>query len=392
MNELDHLTNCLMIDNLDIAVPNVDVSRLPRKYVQLDGTENQKWAKGRLKNLYGASSLRVRGIKGRRELIVEGSPAGHFQGHNIVSSGDAVMLAYSGLKAVKDEFNLAFDIERAPGFASGDGMRVSRIDTPVLLAVPEGLKKSAIVNGLALAGVYAGIHVSVYSGESVYFAPESQSASLKAYDKEVQQKKKRRGKLPDSEGHAELMELASRTLRLEPVFRRKYLERRFNGVLPSPRQLSPEELASAFEDLLSKFDLRRDIRAPLNDEQLIEIPSQFRHIVFYWQRGRDVLKMLDGNENAYKKARAYLRKNHSIDIEAPPPREEIEQRIEVGELLRPQNFLPVPERIRKNPSIFYEIDMEREHTAQNKRKGQRLAWQAWQEIAERRRPHAHASA
>jgi hypothetical protein len=383
MLDIDHIAECIMVDTLGLVVPDVDVSKLPRKFLEIGGSDSSKWATGQLQSKHGRNSLKAKGVKSRKELRIEGSPAGHYQGHNIVSSGDARMLAFAQLRAVKEKFGLAFPLARACEFAAGKGMRVSRIDTPVLLAVPEGLQKSAFINGLALAGIQAGMSIALYSGETVYFDPSSQLAAAKGYDKAAETKKQRRGKLPDSDEVKPLLALADGTIRFEAVYRQKYLDYRFSR-LPTPAELHPEELATMLAALLEGYDLRRDIRRALKEDELLGIPRQYRHIVFYWQHGRDVLKLLDGDETAYARARAYLRLHHSINIEGPPPGMVFEERINVGDLLRPENFIPVPPAIRSNSEFFFELPMAREQGDLN--------WRYWGLLQHQRRcsKRAHA--
>lgn len=356
MNEIEHLAECVMVDTIDFSVENVDIGKLPLKFMQVGGPDHRRWAKGRLQTAYGKNSLEARGVKSRQRLMVSGSPAMHFQGHNIVSSGDVRMLVYSALRAVKDmEWGLTFPLKRALEFVEGKGIEVTRVDTPYLLQLPAGLTHRAAIHGIALAAIQAGFDTSLYVGESVYIDPKSQLEALKAYDKQRHYVTRRGGKLPE-EVAAPLFELMPRTLRLEAVHRQKALLHRFEGRLPAPADLNQDRLACMLLNLLDKFDFRRDIRRPLNDEELMGIPRQFRPFVFYWQHGRNVKKLAE-NDNGYVKARAYLRRNHSIDIEAPPPREEIEDRIELGELLRPENFIAVPADIRSDPRLLFSVDL-----------------------------------
>jgi hypothetical protein len=360
MDQIDLIAACIMVDTIGLRIGDVDPSRLPKKFLQVDGDDSQKWAKGSLATELGKATYQVRGIKSRCEMNITGSPAFHRQGHNIVSSGDVAMLTFAMLQDVNRDLGLGISRERALNFAEGQGAEVTRIDTPVMVKVPDGLPIRAAINGLALAGVLAGNNTGLYVNESVYFDQHSQLASLKAYDKETEFRGKRKVQLPDTSNARQLLALAAHTIRLEPVYRRKYLQREFGGDKPLlPSMLTAETLAGMLIELLQTYDLRRDIRRPLNEEQLVSIPRQFRSTVLFWQHGHDLLRMLDGDKNQLSRHRSYLRNNHSIDIYGPPP-VEIEGRVELGEILSPENFVPVPREIRADPALFFEYDMEAE--------------------------------
>jgi Phage replication protein CRI len=353
------LEQCQMVDSLGIRIPGVDVSKLPRKFLQVDAGEGGKWAKGSVHGDDGKMTMGVRGIKSTQTMVIDGSPSFHFQKHNVVSSADAVMLQFSAAREVNRKWGTGPNRAGACQLAVGKGSYCTRIDTPVLVAVPPGLSRAAVINGLGLAGVLAGVNTALYVGESVYFDQDDQQAALKAYDKVAQMASKRRRTLPPVESASMLEDLAARTIRLEGVFRLKYLHARF-GTAPEFAQLHPGELAAMFIGLLDRYELRRRIRRPLNQDQLLGIP-RYRHVVEYWQRGYDVLAMLNNNRTEYSRAKSYLA-TLSIYIDQVPPTELAEE-VEVGDLLRPENFVPVPDDIRRDPYLFHQLDMDAERQA-----------------------------
>lgn len=350
------VSECIMVDTLAFRIPDIDPSRLPNKFAKFGGSDDNKWAKGSLETDAGKASLEVRAVKSKREFNVSGSPAFHRQGHNIVSSNDVPMLAFAAAQDVNRELQLGIKYWRAADFARGRGMEVTRIDTPVLVVPPKGIQTAAVINGLALAGFLAGIDTSVYVGKSVYFDQHSQTAALKAYDKVAEMQRKKRLQIPETANTPALLALAE-AIRLEPVYRQKYLKRRFDKrPILLPEHLTPEELAEMFLELLDKYDLKRDIRKPLNGDQLMAIPRRFRAAAMSWQHGYDVLKMLDNNKTEYSRCHGYLLSAHSIDIKGPPPME-LEERIELGDILSPENFMPIPAELRDDPKLFFSCDM-----------------------------------
>ncbi len=351
--------DCVMVDTIGLSVVGVDPARLPKKYKLVDGDDTKKWAKGTLTGRSGAKSLVVTGVKSRREFRLEGSVAMHAQGHNIVSPGDMTMLSWVAMRDAQQQLNLGISAGRAKAFVRGQGLRVTRVDTPVLLNKPRGITTAAAINGLALAGLLSGINTSVYVGESVYFDQQSQLQSLKLYDKLAEVGATRGFAQLDSANPLWLLDVAATTLRLEAVFRQKYLIRRFGGRLPQPWELSPDVLAGMLSALLSDYDLRREIRKPLREEELMAIIPRYRTVVLYWMHGYDIKKALDFADSTFGRARAYIRHYHSIDIDTPPPGE-VPDRIELGDILSPANMLPVPAHIRADRDLFMHCDMAAE--------------------------------
>ena len=360
---LNRIAEALMVDSLGLRVAGVDPSKLPKKFLQLSGSDDTKWSKGSLESESGKVSLQVRGYKVSQSMSIEGSPAFHFQGHNIVSSGDVTMLAFSAAEAVHRKFDLGIGKRRAALFSQGLDMEVTRLDTPVMLSIPSGLNMSAVINGMALSGILAGITTSLYVGKTGYFNQHSQLRSLKYYDKAAELSAKKRAVLQNTPNGRAVLDLATTKARLEAVYRQKYLKHRFRDHdRVTPSLLTPEVMAEMFADLLAECDFRRDLRRMLNEDQLMAIPRRFRPTAMYWMHGQNVLKMLDGDKSEYSRHRGVLLKNYSIDIYGRPPAE-IEDRVELGEILSPENFVPVPDEIRADPALFFDRDMDAERRA-----------------------------
>lgn len=364
--DLKHIEACINVDTLGLRVSNVPGAKLSKTFSQVsddpDVAASTGWSKGSVETGSGKQSFRVRGIKKSGDLLVEGSNAFHYQGHNIVSSSDVTMSAFSMLHAVKEKHPLHLDLWRPWNFIRGNDIEITRVDTPIMLKVPDGLQLRTIINALAIAGIKDGVNTSLYVNETVYYDQNAQDSALKAYDKAAEMQKRRcKQALPDSPNTAALLELAGTTIRFEAVFRQKYFKNHpfFKGHLVSPAMLTPNMLAAMFMELIERYNLKGSLNRRLGQEDLWAIRQPYRNTVAHWQHGLDLLKMFDNNRNKLLAHHRVIKKEHSIDIFALPPGE-IEVPIELGEILRIENFIPVPAAIRSDPALFYQRDMHAE--------------------------------
>lgn len=374
---LQHMTDCIMIDTMGLRVNDVSGVKLPKKFSQIsdnpDVVHNTSWAKGNLKSESGKHmSMRVRSVKSGSKLLVEGSNSMQYLDHNIVSSNNAVMTAFSMLDAVRRQYPLEFNYRHQPmSFRTGEGVEVTRIDTPAMLKVPEGLNVGAVINALGFAALSAGLVTSIYPNETVYIDQHSQLASMKAYIKTLEMKQKRREeRLPDTPNTAVLISLAETTVRFEAVYRLKHLSRLFDGKLVTPSILSPKTLARMFLDLLDGYDLKGLLRRRLRTEELWAVRMPYRNTIAHWQHGMDLKILFKGDEKLLASHRRVLKKEYTIDIFLPPP-SAIEVPVELGEILRVENFVPVPTAIKADPALFYNRDMQAEWLARTRELGQR---------------------
>lgn len=364
---LQHLMDCTMIDTMGLRVPDVPNAKLPRAFSQVsDGDDiavNTGWAKGSLESesRKKGQSLRVRTVKSKSQLLVEGSNAIHYQGHNIVSSGDAVMTAYSMLDAVRQTYPLQLNDKMRPWeFMRGEGIEVTRIDIPFMLKTPAGVSVGAIVNALALAGIRSGLVTTLFPRETVYFDQHSQLQSLKAYDKSAEMMQaKNKFEFPSSENATALRLLTKDAVRLEAVYRLKSLTRRFEGKLPLPSMLSPDVLARMVMELLEKYNLRGTLRSRLGRAELQKIRPVYRTTVALWQQGEEMMSFFGNDEGLFKSHRRIIKAEYGIDILLPHPGA-IDVPMELGDVLRTENFVPVPAEIRADRSLFYARDMQAE--------------------------------
>lgn len=357
------VSNCVIVDTLGIELPNVQPTQLDRAYGRIDEqqetVEDSVWAKGDLRAASGKQSFRVRYVDKTNTLHVEGSAAIHNQGHNVVSSPDVGMAAFTMLRAVKKRYGL--DLPASVGYrlACGLDALVTRIDYCLLLKLPHGISKAELITQLAIAGIKAGIPTSLYPNESVYFDQSSQLESLKIYDKTAELGRARKGGLPNVDGVELLMELSRRTLRMEFVLRKKRLksiaESHFEQ--PHPKFFTEERLAEIALSLLENYVQPGIVNMRLDYEDLLKIPLPYRSTVAHWQNGMAVLDMLK-SERVRQEHAEYLRRNFNLNILAPPP-DESEVPLDLRKILAPENFFASPWKcVSGYPHLFHDEDMD----------------------------------
>lgn len=112
-------------------------------------------------------------------------------------------------------------------------------------------------------------------------------------------------------------------------------------------------------ELLDEYDLLGNLRSRLRQEELWQMPQPYRGTVAFWQSGGDMLPYFDYKERTYGRHRKFLWEDYSIAIAGPPPGE-IEVPVQIGDILAPENFAPVPEAIRRDPQLFHSLNMRDE--------------------------------
>lgn len=351
-----------MLDTVGLAVDDISANLPARVWKEVDGSRERRRDYGDFESDARQGKLKVKHIKKSEQLLVEGSCARFYQDHNIVGSSDMIATAFSMLRAVKDKHGIKIPLPRAKTFARGEDISVTRVDVPVMLRVPEGLSVGGVINGLACAAIRCGINMSLYHNETFYFDQNSQTSALKGYDKYVEVgKRKRELELPKTDAAAVLWTLARSTVRLEAVFRKKHLDScsLFGGKIVEPRDLTPSVLAKMFLDLIESYDLRGSLHTRLRQDDLLRVPYRQRGTVAYWQSGGDMLPYFDNNDRSFRRHRQRIKELCSIDIGGPPPGQ-IEVPVQIGEILRPENFVLVPDAIRRDPELMYSLDMRDE--------------------------------
>jgi hypothetical protein len=240
-----------------------------------------------------------------------------------------------------------------------------------MLGLAAGLRSGAAINALAFACLRAGFVTTIYPDESLYLDQHSQLESLKVYDKAVEMEQSRRDlELPCTENAADLLDFARHSLRFEGVFRLKQLKRLFGNEPVTPCMLSPQVLALMFLKLLNKYNLDGRLRRLLAPADLWKIRHPYRSTVALWQSGTDVRSIFNGNEKVLHSHHRVIKRDYGINILAPSP-VTLDDNVELGDVLRIENFVPVPRTIQADPALFYQRDMAAEFRAECRAKGLR---------------------
>lgn len=104
----------------------------------------------------------------------------------------------------------------------------------------------------------------------------------------------------------------------------------------------PSVLARMVLDLLRKHVGQGGIVRHLNSAELRAIPLPYRSTVAHWQNGMH-LRDRGVSERALKEQARYIKQNHQIDIETPPPDWLAMESLSLMDDLAAQNFMPVAE-------------------------------------------------
>jgi len=125
------------------------------------------------------------------------------------------------------------------------------------------------------------------------------------------------------------------------------------GELPHPEWFTRERMAQMVLKALDKLNLQGQLETRLPPHELQRIPRKYQKTVDLWQNGSDLAMHM--RERTVAEHRKYLRENHSIDIGCPPP--SVFGHIDLAEVLSPANFVPVPDDIRADQTLFYDEDI-----------------------------------
>lgn len=367
---LEHAANCVMVDTIGIVLDGVTATSLPKRFTSLDDSNTpifeSEWGKGALVSGTGKQSILVRATKSKikpedgsmlQRVAAEGSPAGHRQGHNIVSCANVPALVYDMLRSIAGRYGLDVSTYTKLAVARGCEVEISRIDPGFMLNCPVGVQKSAVINGLAIAGIRAGCNIGLYHDQTVYFDQNSQLHAAKLYDKYIEWSRKKHKSPTDNANFQHLIDLMNRTIRFESVFRKKYFlnHAKFKGLPIHPLLLTPKRLATMVLGELAKYNLRGSLQGFMNEDELYAVPAPYRTTLALFQHGRNLRKFFD-SDRTYHQHRRFLLQNYSVDIAGEPPGE-ISFPIEIGEILDPRNFARVPDAVLSDPALFFQEDM-----------------------------------
>jgi hypothetical protein len=379
-DQIKHVADCLCIDTVGLEFGDIpeEIAKLAKKF-SARNDEGQAisgtgWSKSAFEATTGKHSFAVKHVDATEKLTIEGSNAMHRQGHNVVSSGDMVMTAYSMVQAMNAKHKWGWPKSWGYQIAHGNHVDVTRIDVVLLLRVPDGVSKADFINALAVAGIKAGLDIALYSNESVYFNQSSQSEAAKLYDKEAELRRARKGGLPVVPGVEDLLKLNKRTVRLECVFRAKRLVQiaKVYGGRPHPRLFNQKLLAEMVLTLMQKLAVHGNIFRRLSHAELLAIPLPYRSTFAHWQNGEVLLDMVK-SERVLKEHKTYLKSHFNVNLNKPYPGL-VRESMPLAEILVPANFIPVPEVVRSNPELFYQIDMKAERRKLRLNGGGGISW------------------
>ena len=362
---------CINIDTVGVVLDYSDAD-LPKTFAVVSDSDDVEpdshrgW--GRAESDFGAKTIRVecrkrRAKKGepvtdrKKLLYIEGSPSYHYQGHNVASSDDLVMLTHDLVKAVHQSHPLNIPRPLRALLAQGRYGEVTRLDVAILVRVPDGVSKAALINAVALANVMAGANMSLFANESTYGDPSSQLRAWKLYDKELEIQRKGKQALPDTEAGKALAHLCKQTVRLEFVFRKKYFANHayFKGKPVYPMRLTRETIAWMVIEELHRLQLKGKVHRRYGLNELLMISMPYRSTLAHWQNKLKVRNFLESDQEAKRHWR-YLKNRLGVDVFGEPPAE-IELPISLLEVLHPNNFVPVPASIKADASVFHQSDM-----------------------------------
>ena len=364
------LMECINIDTVGVELAHADAS-LPRAFTVVgshgEPIPDSHWGRGRAESDFGAKTIRVwaRGRKikksegaKQRLLYIEGSPAYHYQGHNVVSSNDLTMLTHEMVKAVHESHPLKLPFGLRLLLARGRYAEVTRLDVAVLVRVPDGMSSAALVNAVALANVMAGGNMSLYANEATYGDPSSQIQAWKLYDKALELSKKGKFHLPESAAKDALSELCNKTLRLEFVYRKKFFQNHafFKGRPAYPAHLTPDVIAWMVMESLNRLHLKGRVHRRYGMDELMSIPLPYRSTFAHWQNRLEVRQFLESDAE-FKKHQRYLRGRLGINIEDEPHTVIVEP-VELFDILHPKNFVPAPDVVKADPAVFHQACMK----------------------------------
>lgn len=393
LDQLDHVAACLMLDTIGLELHNAWV-KLPKTVAAVDedmeADEGSARGYGRTQRdsgkksfhvtcrklpkkqriaeaaalVKGGSTLPKAGTPEARALesmiYIEGSPAMHYQGHNIVASNDVTMMAHDMVKAVYEEHRFDIPNGRRLAIARGRDALVTRLDVVVLVKLPEGVDKEAVINAVAMALVMNGSNMRLFAGQSVYCDYSSQMRAFKLYDKKAELAYRKGFQAPDTEAGRVLVEICDNTLRLEFVFRRKYFATHtmFRGHPVYPQRFDPELLALMVIEELARTRMFGKLARRYGQDELLGVPIPYRTTLALWQNGGDVRAVLGEEEAAVH--RRYLRgRFKGLDIFKPAPAV-LPAALTFAEVLHPRNFVVVPHVVKEDAKLFHTTDMKAE--------------------------------
>lgn len=299
-----------MIDWVTAIIPcKHDPSKLIDGFVMsYDRNGDQQWVINKRVTVEGSHSSTIQVTSwDDKHIWFSGNPVKFLQGHNIFGSDDLryIMAKFFDELIKHDNLGLCPDAQELKWVAAG-AYDVSRIDYNLSWHLDS---KETVLSWLRAAAHCANLRnrgPGQFTGETLYFGKNSRHWSLKCYSKghEIGAKKHQ---LPKDLQIPELMDWANKALRLELVFRSRFL--RDTGLFRVSKwtqHTGKELLLSCIKDNLQISD-----NMALKDDVIAALPTRLKAIYVLWLNGDDIRSL-------YSKAQFYKHRKellfYGIDI------------------------------------------------------------------------------
>jgi len=299
-----------MIDFVTAIIPcKHDPSKLIDGLVMsFDRLGAQQWVTNKRVSVEGSHSAKIQVMTwDDKRIWISGNPVKFLQGHNIFGSDDLryIMSKFFVELVSHEELGLCPDEQELKWVRAG-AYDVSRVDFNLSWHLDS---KDAVLSWLRAAAHCANLRnrgPGQFTGETLYFGKNSRHWSLKCYSKghEIGAKNHQ---LPKDLQIPELMDWANRALRLELVFRSRFL--RDTGLF----RVSKWTQDTGKELLLSciKDDLQISDNMTLPDDVLKALPARLKGYYALWATGEDLRQSM--SKSSFYRYRSQLLE-YGIDI------------------------------------------------------------------------------
>lgn len=281
-----------MIDWITAVLPcDHDHSKLISGIVMsFDANGKQEWVCEKRVTIESSHSTKIQ-IRSHTDnsIWVSGNPAKFLQGHNIFGTDDLTYLMgrfFDELLRNHDDLGLNPTYEQYEKIQEGDYF-LTRVDFNLSWHLDNVEQVNAWIRSASQSANLRHRGSGVFQEGTLYFGKHSQYWSLKCYSKgtEISAKNHR---LPDYLQIPELIEWANKSLRLELVFRSKFLKK--TGLCHAKKwckNTGKELLLSCVRD-----DLQISDNMTLKDDVINTLPPRLRMIYHSWLNGDDLRQIM----------------------------------------------------------------------------------------------------
>lgn len=276
-----------MIDWVTAIIPcRHDPSKLIDGMVMsFDRLGDQQWVVNKRVTVEGSYSAKIQ-VKtwDDKHIWVSGNPAKFLQGHNIFGSDDlrALMSSFFDKLITYDDLGLCPDASQLKAIRAG-AYDLTRVDFNLSWLLKD---KETVLSWLRAAANCANLRrrgAGQFTGDTLYFGKSSRHWSLKCYSKGHEISAKNHN-LPKELQLPELIDWANKALRLELVFRSRFL--RDTGLFRGSKwtkDTGKELLLSCVRD-----DLQISDNMTIKDDVLASLPTRLKGVYALWCNGDDL--------------------------------------------------------------------------------------------------------